>query len=60
MTESQSKHPSVDFFARLEQAKLDEQRDWFRTTTPGQRVDIALDLSRLAAEVHAGARSGGD
>lgn len=60
MTESESKHPSVDFFARLEQAKLDEQRDWFRTTTPGQRVDIALDLSRLAVDVHAGARSSGD
>jgi hypothetical protein len=60
VAEPESKHPSDDFFARLEQAKLEEQRNWFRTTTPGQRVDVAIDLSRLACEVHADAPNGGD
>ena len=60
MAKPESKHPPVDFFAHLERAKLEEQRDWFRATTPGQRIDAALDLSRLSAEVQAGARNGGD
>lgn len=59
MALTDTQHPPDDFFARLEQAKLEEQRAWFLATTPGQRVDAALDLSQLAAEVQTGARSSG-
>ncbi|MGI8944919.1 MAG: hypothetical protein ACR2GL_01595 [Thermoleophilaceae bacterium] len=60
MEQLDPKHPSDDFFARAQQAKREEQREWFRATTPGQRVDAALNLSRLDAELWAGARSSGD
>lgn len=54
MPSDEPRQPPEQFFARAEEVRLEEQREWFRKTTPGERVDAALNLSRLAAELRAG------
>ncbi len=45
-------------FAQLEQVKHEEARRRFRETTPGERLESALDLSSLASELRAGLQPG--
>jgi hypothetical protein len=48
-----------DSFSKAERAKLDERRRRYRDTTPGERVESALALSELAAELRSGLRARG-
>jgi hypothetical protein len=43
-------------FSKLERVKRDEARQRFLATTPGERVENALRLSGLAAEMRSGLR----
>jgi hypothetical protein len=41
-------------FSELERVKRAERRKRYRETTPGERVETALRLSELAAELRSG------
>jgi hypothetical protein len=43
-------------FSKLERVKREEAKRRFRETTPGERVESALRLSGLAAEMRSGVR----
>ena len=43
-------------FLEFERVKRDEAKQRFLSTTPGQRVDNALRMSALAAEMRSGLR----
>jgi hypothetical protein len=47
-------------FFELERAKLEERRRRYRRTNPGERVEGALRLSELAAELRSGLRARGE
>ena len=47
-------------FAQLERIKRDEAKRRFRETTPGERVESALRMSALAAELRSGLRARGE
>lgn len=47
-------------FAKLERVKRDEAKRRFRETTPGERVESALRLSALAAEMRSGLQTRGE
>jgi hypothetical protein len=44
-------------FAKLERVKRAESRRRFLETTPGERIESALRLSELAAELRSGLRA---
>lgn len=46
-------------FRRMEKATLRDRRRRYRETTPGQRIEAALELSELARELKTGLRSSG-
>jgi hypothetical protein len=46
-------------FSKIERAKREERRRRYRDTTPGERVEEALRLSALAAELRSGLRPRG-
>ena len=43
-------------FSKMEQVKREERKRRYRETTPGERVESALRLSELAAELRSGLR----
>jgi hypothetical protein len=44
-------------FSKLERVKRQENRRRFRETTPGERIESALRLSELAADLRSGLRA---
>jgi hypothetical protein len=44
-------------FSKLEDVKRDEAKRRFRETTPGERIESALRMSGLAAEMRSGVRA---
>jgi hypothetical protein len=44
-------------FEQMERAKRVEAKRRYRETTPGERLDSALELGRLAAELRSGRRT---
>ncbi len=44
-------------FSKMERAKREERKRRYRDTTPGERVESALRLSELAAELRSGLRT---
>lgn len=44
-------------FSKLERIKREEAKRRFRETTPGERVESALRLSELAADLRSGLRA---
>ena len=44
-------------FEQLERVKREEAKRRYRGTTPGERLDSALELGQLAAELRSGRRT---
>ena len=46
-------------FSKMERLKQEERKRRYRETTPGERIEAALRLSELAAELRSGLRPRG-
>jgi hypothetical protein len=47
-------------FSKLERVKREESRRRFLETTPGERIESALRMSELAADLRSGLRARGE